>query len=84
MNSGRTYHRDFSPPKVDNIDDITGEPLVQREDDKLETIKLRLNTFREQTLPVIKYYSEINLLEVIRAPNSKEAFQVIHSMIEKL
>lgn len=55
--SGRTYHVDFNPPKVEGIDDVTGEPLIQRDDDKVETVKKRLAVYHEQTEPLIDYYS---------------------------
>ena len=55
--SGRTYHVKFNPPKVDGLDDVTGEPLVQREDDKEETVKKRLQVYSEQTRPLVDYYS---------------------------
>ena len=50
--SGRTYHVKFNPPKVEGIDDVTGEPLVQREDDKEETVKKRLQVYSDQTRPL--------------------------------
>lgn len=56
--SGRTYHVLFSPPKTDGKDDETGEPLVQRDDDKEESIKNRLRVYREQTQPLIDYYRD--------------------------
>lgn len=56
--SGRTYHIIYNPPKNDNRDDITGEELVQREDDTEETVRSRLDVYHEQTAPLIKYYSE--------------------------
>jgi adenylate kinase len=55
--SGRSYHLRFNPPKVAEQDDVTGEPLVQRDDDKEETVKHRLNVYRDQTRPLIDYYS---------------------------
>ncbi|MDO8347831.1 MAG: adenylate kinase [Rugosibacter sp.] len=54
--SGRTYHVKFNPPKVAGIDDVTGEPLIQRDDDKEETVKKRLEIYRAQTLPLVNYY----------------------------
>ena len=54
--SGRTYHTVYNPPKKEGVDDITGEALVQREDDKEETVKKRLNIYHEQTEPLIEYY----------------------------
>ena len=55
--SGRTYHIKFNPPKVAGKDDVTGEDLVQRDDDKEDTVKKRLNVYHEQTEPLIGYYS---------------------------
>lgn len=56
--SGRTYHIDFNPPKVHGQDDITGEPLIQRDDDKEETVRKRLQVYHAQTEPLIGYYSK--------------------------
>jgi adenylate kinase len=56
--SGRTYHLIDHPPKVANHDDITGEPLIQREDDHEETIRKRLAVYREQTSPLKQYYQQ--------------------------
>jgi adenylate kinase len=56
--SGRTYHVKFNPPKVEGKDDETGEPLIQREDDKEETVKKRLEVYSAQTRPLVDYYSE--------------------------
>jgi adenylate kinase len=55
--SGRTYHVKFNPPKVEGLDDVTGEPLIQREDDKEETVKKRLDVYSAQTRPLVDYYS---------------------------
>lgn len=55
--SGRSYHIRFNPPKVAEQDDLTGEPLVQRDDDKEDTVRHRLNVYRDQTRPLIDYYS---------------------------
>ena len=54
--SGRTYHVDFNPPKVPGKDDITGEPLVQRPDDDVATVKKRIDTYHSQTKPLVNYY----------------------------
>jgi adenylate kinase len=56
--SGRTYHVKFNPPKVPGKDDVTGEDLIQRDDDKEETVKKRLAVYHEQTEPLVAYYSE--------------------------
>lgn len=56
--SGRTYHVIFNPPKVEGKDDETGEDLIQRDDDKEETVLKRLEVYHSQTAPLIKYYSD--------------------------
>ncbi len=56
--SGRNYHIKFNPPKVEDVDDLTGEPLIQRDDDKPETVKDRLNVYRSQTFPLIGFYQK--------------------------
>ena len=56
--SGRTYHIKYNPPKVANKDDATGEPLVQRDDDKEATVKKRLKIYHDQTEPLVSYYAE--------------------------
>ena len=58
LESGRTYHVTFNPPKVAGKDDVTGEPLIQRDDDKEETIRARLKVYHDQTEPLIEYYSQ--------------------------
>jgi adenylate kinase len=55
--SGRTYHVKFNPPKVTGRDDITGEPLIQRADDREETVKRRLDVYHAQTEPLVAYYA---------------------------
>ena len=55
--SGRTYHVKFNPPKVEGIDDVSGEPLVQRADDSEETVKKRLEVYHAQTRPLVDYYA---------------------------
>ena len=56
--SGRTYHVKFNPPKVPGKDDVTGEDLVQRADDKEETVRSRLEVYHSQTRPLVEYYSK--------------------------
>ena len=55
--SGRTYHVKFNPPKVAGVDDVSGEPLIQRDDDKEETVKKRLDVYSAQTRPLVDYYA---------------------------
>ncbi|MDZ7581355.1 MAG: adenylate kinase [Deltaproteobacteria bacterium] len=56
--SGRTYHVVFNPPKTEGKDDVTGEPLIQRDDDKEETVRKRLEVYHQQTEPLIGYYKK--------------------------
>ena len=56
--SGRTYHIKFNPPKVADKDDLTGDPLILRQDDQPETVKERLHVYHAQTQPLIEYYSK--------------------------
>ena len=56
--SGRTYHVQYNPPKVAGVDDATGEPLIQREDDKEETVRKRLDVYHQQTRPLVSYYAQ--------------------------
>ena len=58
MSSGRTYHIIFNPPKVEGKDDVTGEDLIQRDDDKEETVKKRLEVYHAQTEPLVDYYKK--------------------------
>ena len=66
--SGRTYHVKFNPPKVEGKDDVTGEDLVQREDDKEETVKKRLDVYSSQTRPLVDYYSNWAKADAAAAP----------------
>ncbi len=66
--SGRTYHVVFNPPKVEGKDDVTGEPLVQRDDDREETVKKRLEVYHSQTAPLVKYYSDWAATGDVKAP----------------
>ena len=66
--SGRTYHVKFNPPKEPGKDDVTGEDLVQREDDKEETVKKRLQVYSDQTRPLVDYYSNWAKAEPAAAP----------------
>ncbi|EHP42948.1 adenylate kinase [Cupriavidus basilensis OR16] len=56
--SGRTYHVKYNPPKTEGVDDATGEALIQRDDDKEETVKKRLDVYSQQTRPLVDYYSK--------------------------
>jgi adenylate kinase len=66
--SGRTYHVKFNPPKVAGRDDVSGEPLTQRDDDKEATVKNRLEVYHRQTEPLIAYYAKWSATADARAP----------------
>ena len=87
--SGRNYHLDFNPPKIQGIDDLTGELLIQREDDKPDTVIKRLSVYHEQTKPLTEFYSSISSdgsLKFFKVDGSKtvdEVFSNISSQIRK-
>ena len=66
--SGRTYHVTFNPPKVAGVDDVTGEPLVQRADDQEDTVKKRLDVYSAQTRPLVDYYANWAKADATSAP----------------
>jgi adenylate kinase len=68
--SGRTYHKEFDPPKKPMVDNVTGEPLIQRSDDNVETLRKRLGAFHSQTGPVVDYYKAKGLWHGIDAAQS--------------
>jgi adenylate kinase len=58
--SGRVYHITHNPPKAEGVDDVTGEPLVQRDDDREETVRKRLTVYNDQTKPLIDFYESLS------------------------
>ena len=72
VGSGRTYHIKYNPPRVPGKDDITGEDLIQRADDSEETVKKRLDVYRQQTRPLISYYSDWERTGDARAPKYRK------------
>ena len=66
--SGRTYHIEYNPPKKAGFDDMTNEPLVQRDDDKEETVKKRLDVYHQQTKPLVEYYQKLAKAGDSKAP----------------
>jgi adenylate kinase len=70
--SGRTYHVKFNPPQNEGFDDVTGEPLVQRDDDKAETVQKRLDVYSAQTRPLVEYYSKWAASEPASAPRYRK------------
>jgi len=70
--SGRTYHVKFNPPKVAGKDDVTGEPLIQRDDDKEDTVRHRLAVYHAQTEPLVAYYTQWSASGDARAPKCRK------------
>ena len=79
MASGRTYHITKNPPKVEMTDDVTGEPLIHRSDDKRETIKSRMEVYYQKTLPVAGYYEKMGLLKRV---NSMQPIDSVYADIK--
>ena len=84
--SGRTYHIIYNPPQVANQDDVTGEPLTHREDDREETVKHRIDVYEAQTAPLKKYYRDKATGADADAPryvyvNGKGDVEAIHKLI---
>ena len=82
LHSGRVYHIKFNPPKKENKDDITGEALSIREDDKIEIVKKRLKIYHDLTSLLIAYYSKKNIL--ISVNGSRSIDTVYKTILEKL
>ncbi|HET9340197.1 MAG TPA: adenylate kinase [Casimicrobiaceae bacterium] len=70
--SGRTYHVRFNPPKVEGRDDVSGEPLIQRDDDREATVRNRLDVYHAQTKPLIAYYRQWEASGDARAPRYRK------------
>ena len=86
LESGRVYHISANPPNQDGIDDITGEPLIQRNDDKEETVKERLNIYHEKTKPLIDYY-QLNVsdeLKYIKVNGEQPVDKVYEDILSKI
>ena len=85
--SGRNYHIDHNPPENSGFDDETGEPLVQREDDKPDTVLKRLNVYHEQTKPLTTFYksqSKANLLKFIKVDGSNSVDKVFKEISSQI
>ena len=86
--SGRSYHLEFNPPEKDGLDDVTGEPLIQRDDDKPETVKNRLDVYWEQTNPLIVYYrsksvqTDLKYIEIDGSKTMEKVSLQIHAALE--
>jgi adenylate kinase len=79
LSSGRTYHITKNPPKVEGLDDVTGEPLIHRSDDTREVIKSRMDIYYQKTLPVSGYYEKMGLLKKV---DSMQSIEKVYSDIK--
>jgi len=86
--SGRVYHHSFHPPKVEGLDDLTGEALIQRDDDKEETVRHRLNVYQTLTHPLVSYYKELSknkgLKKYIEVDGMREVSEVKQEIFRAL
>lgn len=80
--SGRIYHNIFNPPKVEGIDDITGELLIQREDDHPDTVQKRLSIYHAQTNPLLDYFKQLDLLKTYHGTESKVIWPQVRNDVE--
>ncbi|XP_072770259.1 GTP:AMP phosphotransferase AK3, mitochondrial [Nerophis lumbriciformis] len=81
--SGRVYNVDFNPPKVPGRDDVTGEPLIQRDDDTPETVMRRLKAYQTQTEPVLEYYRSKGVLETFRGTETNKIWPHVEAFLHK-
>jgi adenylate kinase len=82
--SGRTYHIQHNPPKSPGIDDVTGEALIQRDDDVEETILKRLEVYSKQTAPLVDYYKKYDTLKFITINGMQEVKKVEKDLLESI
>lgn len=79
--SGRVYNTDFNAPKVPGRDDVTGELLIQREDDKPESVKKRLQIYSEMAGPILEYYAKQNVLEQFSGKSTNEIWPQVYKYL---
>ncbi|KAJ8286606.1 hypothetical protein GJAV_G00041070 [Gymnothorax javanicus] len=79
--SGRVYNTNFNPPKIPGLDDVTGEPLTQRNDDTPETVSKRLQAYKTQTEPVLEYYRSKGVLETFSGTETNKIWPHVHTFL---
>lgn len=84
VDSGRTYHIKYNPPKVDGIDDITGENLIQRDDDNENAIRNRLQIYQKSTFPLINYYENLSNIFYIKVDGALSVNEVSDIIIKNI
>mmetsp|Transcript_31031 Transcript_31031/g.71509 ORF Transcript_31031/g.71509 Transcript_31031/m.71509 type:complete len:99 (-) Transcript_31031:261-557(-) len=80
--SGRVYSYSYKPPQVEGIDDVTGEPLVQRDDDKPESVRTRLVAYEKVTAPLVDYYRSKGVLETFSGTMSDKIYPGVKDWLE--
>ncbi|XP_060764463.1 GTP:AMP phosphotransferase AK3, mitochondrial isoform X2 [Neoarius graeffei] len=83
LSSGRVYNIDFNPPRIPGLDDVTGEPLTQRDDDTPETVTRRLKAYENQTQPVLEYYRSKGVLETFSGTETNKIWPHVHTFLAK-
>lgn len=81
--SGRVYNVDFNAPKTPFTDDVTGEPLIQRDDDKPETVRKRLEVYEKSTKPLIQYYEKKGILASFEGRTTNEIWPKVQTFMQK-
>ena len=88
LDSGRVYHVEFNPPAEEGKDDVTGEALVQRDDDKEATVRKRLSIYHEQTKPLVDFYSDMEKdtgdVKYIRIDGTRAINQIVDDIKQSL
>lgn len=80
--SGRVYSYSYKPPKVEGFDDETGEPLVQRDDDKPESVRKRLDAYDAVTSPLVQYYDQKGVLKTFQGTMSDVIYPEVKAWLE--
>ena len=82
--SGRVYNTEFKPPRVPGKDDETGDPLVQRQDDKPEVVKARLLAYESQTAPILQHYASRRLLHQFQGTRSDHIYVLVKDFLQRV
>lgn len=83
ISSGRVYNTEFNPPKVPGVDDVTGEKLIQREDDKPEAVRKRLQTYEANIKPILDYYNHHGVLKLFEGRFTNEIWPKVHEFLSE-
>lgn len=84
LSSGRVYNTNFNPPKIPGIDDVTGEPLIQRDDDTPEAVRKRLQTYHSNVSPILDFYDKQGILKQFEGRFTDEIWPLVHKFLSEL